>query len=244
MPPVSATKVMLACAAPTTTQGFPCSSNPGLAPWWLARRVLDCVVVISDDERTAVTSASTLTDGARVTATPTERILTGSLLVAPVIYLAADSTYAAQGWDSGTAGIIHVLGAIAYGLVVLRLASWLPATSRLAAAILVTGLIGLAGNVAYGFEAIHMSFGDTQLVDRAGSATLIKPLGLFFPLSFVLIAAALARLGRRWQAALVLAAMVGWPIAHIGDIAALAVIVNVALVVAFGSLAWPRAEIE
>jgi hypothetical protein len=171
-------------------------------------------------------------------ASPTDRLLTGALFVAPLIYLAADSTYAARGWDDGTAGVIHVLGAIAYGFVILRVASWLPATSKLAAAILVTGLIGLAGNVAYGFEAIHMSLGDVQLVHQHGAANLIKPLGLFFPLSFALVSVALVKLGHRWQAALVLVAMIAWPVAHIGDIAALAVLVNVALVLALGSLAW------
>jgi len=173
-------------------------------------------------------------------ASPTDRLLTGALLVAPLIYLAADSTYAARGWDDGTAGVIHVLGAIAYGFVILRVTSWLPATSKLAAVILVTGLIGLAGNVAYGFEAIHMSLGDVQLVHRHGAANLIKPLGLFFPLSFALVSVALVKLGHRWQAALVLVAMIAWPVAHIGDIAALAVLVNVALVLALGSLAWSR----
>jgi hypothetical protein len=172
--------------------------------------------------------------------TPTDRLLTGSLLVAPLIYLAADSTYAARGWDDGTAGIIHVLGAIAYGFVILRVASWLPPSSRLATAILLIGLIGMAGNVAYGFEAIHMSLGDVQLVHRSGAANLIKPLGLFFPLSFALVALALAKLGHRWQGILVLIAMIAWPIAHIGNVAALAVPVNVALVIAFGSLTWPR----
>lgn len=51
----------------------------------------------------------------------------------------------------------------------------------------------------------------------------------------------LARLGRRWQAGLVLAAVVGWPVAHIGNVGPVAVAVNVALVVAFGSLLWPAA---
>jgi hypothetical protein len=176
-------------------------------------------------------------------ATPTERLLTGALLVAPLIYLAADSTYAARGWDDGTAGVIHVLGAIAYGFVVLRVARWLPANSKLAAAILLVGVVGMAGNVAYGFEAIHMSLGDTQLVDRHGAANLIKPLGLFFPLSLALIAGALVKLRHRWQAGLVLVAAIAWPIAHIGNIAAVAVPVNVVLVVAFGSLAWSRARV-
>jgi hypothetical protein len=176
--------------------------------------------------------------------TPTDRLLTGSLLVAPLIYLAADSTYAARGWDDGTAGVIHVLGAIAYGFVILRIANWLPATSKLAAVILLAGLIGMAGNVAYGFEAIHMSLGDAQLVHRSGAANLIKPLGLFFPLSFAIAAFALIRLGHRWPGIVVLIAMIAWPVAHIGNIAALAVAVNAVLVVALGSLAWPRAEVR
>lgn len=171
-------------------------------------------------------------------ATPTETMLTASLVIAPLIFLAADTTYAARGWDDSTAGVLHVLGAMAYGFVVLRVAGWLPPESWLKAALVLTGLIGLAGNVAYGFDTIHMSLGDTALVDQSGAANLIKPLGLFFPLSFALVALALAKLGHRWQAVLVLAAIIAWPVAHIGNIAAVAIPVNVALVVSFGSLVW------
>jgi hypothetical protein len=173
--------------------------------------------------------------------TPTQRLLTGALLVAPVVYLAADTTYAALGWDDATAGVLQVLGAIAYGFVVLRVASWLPGESRLAAWIIFTGIIGLVGNAAYGFEAIHMSLGDTQLVDQAGAANLIKPLGLFFPVSFALVSLALIKLGHRWQGLLVLVAMIAWPVAHIGNLPAVAVPVNVVLVIALGSLVWARA---
>ena len=158
--------------------------------------------------------------------------------MAPLLYLAADSTYAARGWTDPTAGVLHVLGAIGYGFVVLRIAMWLAPASRLKAALVLVGLIGLAGNVAYGFDTIHMSLGDTQLVDQPGAANLIKPLGLFFPMSLALVAGALLGRGERWQALLVVAALVVWPIAHIGNIAALAVPANVALVVALGSIAW------
>jgi hypothetical protein len=175
-----------------------------------------------------------------MTTTPTDKLLTASLLVAPLIYLAADTTYGVRGWDDATAGVLHVLGAIAYGFVVLRVAAWLPAASRLRAAIVFTGLVGMAGNVVYGFEAIHMSLGDTQLVDQPGAANLIKPLGLFFPISFVLVAVALSILGHRWQGIAVLVASIAWPVAHIGNIAAIAVPVNVVLVLALGSLVWAR----
>lgn len=174
----------------------------------------------------------------RRTATPTEKVLTASLVFAPVLYLIADSTYAARGWTDSTAGILHVLGAISYGFVVLRAAAWLGERPRLGVAILVTGLIGMAGNVAYGFDTIHMSLGDTALVHQPGAANLIKPLGLFFPLSFALIAIAVFLLGSRWQGIVLVVAALAWPVAHIGNIAPLAVAVNVLLVVAFGSLAW------
>lgn len=170
--------------------------------------------------------------------TPTERMLTASLLVAPLIYLAADSMYAARGWDDPTAGVIHVLGAIAYGFVILRVALWLPPETWLRTAVLLVGLIGMAGNVAYGFDTIHASLGDTPLVDQSGAAVLIKPLGLFFPLSLALVAMALTRLGHRWQGLTVLVCAIAWPIAHIANIAALAVALDVALVIALGSLAW------
>ena len=80
--------------------------------------------------------------------TPLERVLTASLVLAPLMYLAADTTYAARGWSDPTAGVLHVLAAIAYGLVVLRVATWLPRNGVLLAAIVVTGLVGMAGSVA------------------------------------------------------------------------------------------------
>lgn len=174
--------------------------------------------------------------------TPTERFLTAALLFAPLLYLAADATYAATSWHNATAGVLHVIAATAYGFVVWRIATWLPRESSLALTIIITGMIGLAGNVAYGFDTIHTSLGDTALVDQTGAANLIKPYGLFFPLSVALMAWGLARLGNRWQAGLVLVAALAWPIGHIGNIAWLAVAVNIALVVGFGSLAWTRPQ--
>jgi len=169
---------------------------------------------------------------------PTDRMLTASLLVAPLLFLAADTVYAIQGWTDPTAGVLHVLGAIAYGLVVLRVAGWLPAGSVLTALLVLTAVAGSVGNAAYGFDTIHQSFGATALVDQAGAAVLIKPLGLVFPLSLALVSLGLLRLGHRLSATLALVAAVGWPVAHIANIGPLAVTVNVLLVVALGSVAW------
>ena len=173
-----------------------------------------------------------------------QRLLTASLLVAPATYLAADTTYAARGWEDPTAGVLHVLGSIVYGLVFLRVAGWLAPEARLRAAIVVVGVAGMAGSVAYGFDTIHMSLGDTPLVDQSGAANLIKLLGLLFPLALALSAAGLTRLGARWQGGLVLVAALAWPVGHIANLAPLCVAVNFALVLGLGTLLWqpPTAE--
>ena len=179
-------------------------------------------------------AARTVTD----TPTPEDRLLDAALLVGPITWLAADTTYAARGWDDPAAGVLHVLASIVYGLVFLRVAGWLRPASKLRAAIVAVGVTGVAGSVAYGFDTIHTSLGDTALVDQAGAANLIKPLGLFFPLALALVGVALLRLGARWQGTLVLVGAIGWPVAHIGNIAPLAIGVNVALVLGLTSLLW------
>jgi hypothetical protein len=172
---------------------------------------------------------------------PTDRLLTASLVAAPLVYLAADTTYAARGWEAdGTGGALAVLGSILYGLALLAVAGSLPRASLLRAVAVLTAVVGAAGNVAYGFDAIHVSLGDVSLVDRSGAATLIKPLGLCFPLALLVAAVALARLGRHMPAALVALGAVVFPIAHIGNVAWLAVAGNVALVLGFCGLPWTR----
>lgn len=176
-------------------------------------------------------------------ATPTDALLTGSLVVGPLVYLAADMTYAIKGWDDPAAATLHILGAVLYGLVVLRVALWVPRWSWLRAWLLLTAVAGAIGNAAYGFDAIHQSLGDSRLVDQTGAAAIIKPLGLLFPISLALVAWGLQRLGWRIPAAMALLAALAWPVAHIANIGPLAVAVNVILLLALGSVAWQeRAE--
>jgi hypothetical protein len=163
-----------------------------------------------------------------LTSTPSDRLLTWSLAIAPLVFLVTDCTYAARGWDDGDAGGVHVIGAVLYGFVALRFVTW--STGRLQAAALVAAVLGTAGNVAYGFNTIHVALGAVDLVDASGPGSIIKPLGLFFPLSLLLSAAILDRRGRRVPAVLVAVAAVLWPVAHIANVAPLAIGVNVLLV--------------
>jgi hypothetical protein len=168
-----------------------------------------------------------------MTFTPLERLLTASLAVVPAIYLVADLLYATRGWDDPAAAVVHVLGAVGYTIVMVRLATL--GHGILAAVVLVIGVFGAAGNVAYGFNTIHVSLGDTDLVDATGAATLIKPLGLCFPLTLLLGAVVLRRTAPAWAVALLAVSAVAWPVAHIANIGWLAVVVNVALVAGFGA---------
>jgi hypothetical protein len=171
-----------------------------------------------------------------------DRLLTASLVVAPALYLVADVLYAARGWESDPAGaVFHVLGALAYTLVVVRVATW--TTDGLAAALLVVGAVGVAGNVAYGFDAIHVALGDVPLVDQGGAATLIKPLGLAFPLTLLVCAIAVRKLAPPWVVALIGLAGLAFPVANIGNIAPLGVAVSAAALVGFGALALRRAPV-
>jgi hypothetical protein len=168
--------------------------------------------------------------------TPTEILFTGALVVGPVVYLLVDSLYAARGWDDADAGGIHVIGAVLYGFVLLRLASW--ARGWLAAGMVAAAVVGTAGNVAYGFNTINVSLGGVDLVDTSGPGAIIKPLGLVFPLALLIGAVILRRIGRVRVAVLLGLAGIAWPVAHIGNIAWLAVVVNLVLVVALVPLAW------
>jgi hypothetical protein len=170
-----------------------------------------------------------------MTSTPLGRLLTASLVVAPGIYLIADLLYATRGWDDPTAAVFHILGAVGYTVVLVRLVTLDNGTA--AAVLLVVGALGVAGNVAYGFNTIHVSLGDTDLVDASGVATLIKPLGLCFPLTLLLGALVLRGRVPVWTVALLTGSALAWPVAHIANIGWLAVLVSAVLVAVFGTVA-------
>jgi hypothetical protein len=171
---------------------------------------------------------------------PIDRLLTASLIVSPLVLLIADVLYALRGWSDPTAAVVHVLGGIAYTFVLLRLTTW--GNGALAATLLVVGAVGVAGAVAYGFNTIHVSLGDTDLVDASGAATLIKPVGLCFPAMLVLGAVAVRRVAPMWTIVVLAAAGIVFPVAHIANIAWLAVTDNVALVVVFTAMAVTAAR--
>lgn len=188
-----------------------------------------------DDDRRPMTTLDLSSSDATTRRTATDLVLAVALAVAPFVYLLADVLYAVNGWNTEDAGGVHVIGAVLYGVALVRFVSW--TSGRLAAATLVTVVVGCAGNVAYGFNSIQVSLGATDLVDTSGAGAIIKPLGLFLPISLVLVCVVLARARCVLPAVLVGVAGVAWPVAHIGNVAWLAVTVNVLLVVGLVPLA-------
>jgi hypothetical protein len=164
-----------------------------------------------------------------------DRLLAASLVFAPLIYLLADCLYAARGWADPTAGVFQVLGSVAYLFVALWVVSRVDGV--FGATLLVVGALGVAGNVAYGFDTIHVSLGDTALVDASGAANLIKPLGLCFPLTLLMCAVALRRLAPVWATVAIAVGALAFPVAHIADIKWLAVLDNVVLAAGFVAVA-------
>ncbi|HEY5877538.1 MAG TPA: hypothetical protein VIU11_01420 [Nakamurella sp.] len=161
--------------------------------------------------------------------TPVDRMLTASLVLAPALTLIASLLFAGRGWDDGAAGAVQVIAGVLDILLVVRLVTWLDTLPRTAALVLGLGALGAGGWVAYGINTIETSLGNVDLVDVSGAATIIKPLGLCWPAMLIVVGAALLRTRRApIPCALgVLLAGVLLPISRIGNIAPLAIVVDV-----------------
>jgi hypothetical protein len=167
-------------------------------------------------------------------------MLTSSLSLSAGLTLVSSVLYAARGWDDGAAAVVHVLGGIVGMLVVVRLVTYLDRLPRLAATALAVGMIGCGGVVGYGFNTISVGLGNLDLVDATGAAVLIKPLGLCWPLALVLLGIGLLRAGRVPPVCglgLIVGGVV-FPVSRIGNIAWLAVTVDVVLLAALAAVPY------
>jgi hypothetical protein len=173
-----------------------------------------------------------------ISGSPLDRVLTIALILAPAVGLLSTVLYAARGWYDPIAGVVHVIAAILGALLVVRLVTYLDRLPVLAAVALVVGLVGAAGNVAYGFNTIEVSLGNVDLVDQPGAANLIKPLGLCWPLGLLLLGAGLLRARRVpvWVGWGIVVASAAYPVSRIGNIAWLALVLDVVLLVCFAAI--------
>lgn len=177
---------------------------------------------------TALTRTETLV------AAPTERLLNASLVVAPLAYLAVDSSYAVRGWDDGPTAAMHVIAAALYGLAAIRLVSL--TRGRTQAILLVVAVLGIVGNAVVGENTIHVALGGNDLFDAdGGPANLFKSMGFFFPLTFLITAFALRTRTPSWWAPLLVLGAVLFPIAHVANISWLAIVDAAVMLLALGT---------
>lgn len=179
-----------------------------------------------------------------ISGSPLDRVLTIALILAPAVGLLSTVLYATRGWDDSIAGVVHVIAALLGALLVVRLVTYLDRLPVLAALALLVGLVGAAGNVAYGFNTIEVSLGNVDLVDQPGAANLIKPLGLCWPLGLLLLGAGLLRASRvpAWVGWGIVVAAAAYPVSRIGNIAWLALIVDLVLLVCFAAIPFVLRE--
>ncbi|WP_181782090.1 hypothetical protein [Pseudonocardia pini] len=161
-------------------------------------------------------------------------VLVWGTVASLALTLASSIVYTLAGWDDALAALLHVLGGGLGGLLVVRLAAAL--RGPLAAAVLVLGMLGVAGVVGYGFNTIGIAAGGVDLIDAAGVGQVLKPLGLLWPLTLLVAGIGLLRRIPVAQAVVVIVAAVAYPVSRIANIGWLAIVVDAALLAALTRL--------
>jgi hypothetical protein len=164
---------------------------------------------------------------------PIDRVLNTSLLLAPLAYLAVDSSYAVRGWDDGPTAAMHVIAAAVYGLAAIKLVGL--THGRTQAILLVVAVLGIVGNAGVGENTMHVALGGNDLFDADGPANVFKSMGFFFPLTFLITAFALRTRTPSWWSALLVLGAVLFPIAHVANISWLAIADGVVMLLALGT---------
>jgi len=165
---------------------------------------------------------------------PAERLLSASLVLAPLAYLAVDSSYAARGWDDGPTAAMHIVAAALYGVAAIKLVSM--TTGRTQAILLIVAILGSVGNAGVGQNTLHVALGGNDLFDEDGPAHVFKSLGFFFPLTFLIAAFALRPRTPSWWPALLIVGAALFPVAHVSNISWLAIVDAVLMLLALGAL--------
>lgn len=173
-----------------------------------------------------------------IPASPIDRLLTWATVTSLVLTLASSLLYTARGWDDPTAALLHILGGTLGALLVVRIVGHLDGVPRLAAATLLAGLAGSAGVVGYGFNTVEIGLGGVDLIDATGVATVLKPLGLLWPLSILLMGVGLVLAARVpvWHGVGIGAGGVLYAVGRIANTGWLAVAVDLLLLVLLGGV--------
>jgi hypothetical protein len=164
-----------------------------------------------------------------------------ALIAAPVLLLASTLAYITgngfNGDDVGGAVQVYALAAMAVAMVAAtRLLE--DAMPRAATALLVVGLFGCAGGVAYGVDSIAVEHFGASLEAASTGVFVLQVLGLFFPLSWIGIGVATARTGvaSAWAGYATALGGLLFPLSRIPRIEPLAVVADVLLIAGLAGL--------
>ena len=159
------------------------------------------------------------------TITPRSTVLAGAAIAAPVLLLGSTLAYMAGDGlgDDPLGGTIQVYAAIGFGLALLGLTARLePHLPRLAAALTVTGMVGVAGAIGFGHDSIVFSYNPVAALSEQEAGwtflSLLLP-GIIFPLTLAAtgLAAMKAGIGPRWAGALLAIGGLFFPVSRIGE---------------------------
>jgi hypothetical protein len=174
---------------------------------------------------------------------PTDLLLNASLILAPTLMLTSSIVYVVTDelGHGVPGGIVQNLAMICFMLVVIRLTTLVSDSSpKVAAALLLVGIVGVAGGIGYGVNAYAVEVTGVDMNDTAGAAaTALQTAGILFPLMFIGFGATLL-LTKTVPAPIALALVVGgvlFPLGRIPGIDALALASDVTLLVALTAVA-------
>lgn len=177
---------------------------------------------------------------------PSQRLLELAVPVAPALLLASTVAYiaAGDGMNSGEAGgAIQVWAFVGFALAAAALTDRLVTSAPRARTILLAlAMAGVAGGVGYGIDSIQAALNGAESIqemDSAGASIALQLPGILFPLSFAAIGVLLARTkaAPAWAAWLMVLGAVLFPVSRIPDIEAVAVVADVALLLAMTAVA-------
>lgn len=162
-----------------------------------------------------------------------------SMVVAPTLLALSTVAYVlgnglgADSWG----GAIQVYACTAFALVFVGTSRAVePAAPRLATVLLLIGILGAAGGVGYGIQAIHLEMLPVRLdadgTGAVGALALNLP-GILFPAALATLGIAVWRLGMApaWAGLLTVVGAVAFPVSRIGGIGSLALAADLILLI-------------
>lgn len=168
-------------------------------------------------------------------------------MAAPALLLASTIAYVANGEgmnDGEAGGAIQVWAMIAYAVTVVGLSRLLDADApRAADVLLVAGLVGTAGGVAYGIDSIQAALVGGESLQEMGSAAASLALqvpGVLFPLGLAALGVVLLRNGlvTRWTGTGLVVGALLFPASRIPDVEVLAIASDLVLLAALVPFGW------